>query len=162
MRTRTLVLVLALASTVSAAESPAWVTRDLKAGIIGTDTSHVPAFTGQFESHPEWRIKVVAAFKGGSPDLPTGQWKDGRIGIYYGPARDEKVPVIRIWGTEGTTESKGSGGYEGLVRAIAAFFHTGKPPVNPAETIEIFEFMTAAQRSKERAGADIPLAELRK
>ena len=44
----------------------------LKAGIIGLDTSHVPAFTALYnKTHPEWKIKVVAAFKGGSPDLPT-------------------------------------------------------------------------------------------
>src|SRR5688572_10337862 len=54
------------------AEPPKWATKDLRCGIIGTDTSHVPAFTDQFnKKHPEWRIKVVAAFKGGSPDLPT-------------------------------------------------------------------------------------------
>jgi predicted dehydrogenase len=46
-----------------------WATRDLRAGIIGTDTSHVPQFTRILLDHPEWRIKVVAAFKGGSPDL---------------------------------------------------------------------------------------------
>jgi hypothetical protein len=34
--------------------------------------------------------------------------------------------------------------------------------VDPAETIELFEFMTAAQLSKERSGAEVPLAELRK
>jgi len=71
MRTLALVLALAATSPAPAAESPAWATKDLRAGIIGTDTSHVPAFTGMFRSHPEWRIKVVAAFKGGSPDLPT-------------------------------------------------------------------------------------------
>ena len=49
---------------------PTWATRDLRAGIIGTDTSHVPQFTKIFASRPEWRIKVVAAYKGGSPDLP--------------------------------------------------------------------------------------------
>jgi predicted dehydrogenase len=324
MRTCAFVLALAIASAALAAESPQWATRDLKVGIIGTDTSHVPAFTQQFQSHPQWRVKVVAAFKGGSPDLPTsatrvegfaktiqekygveivgsidellkkvdvvllesvdgrphlaqatpvlkagkrvfidkplaaslddarkivqlsketgtpffssssyrfhsdiprlrdnpgvgkvtkvqasspfnklefhpdlyfygihgvealyavmgrgcvsvarktengadittGQWKDGRIGVYYGPVKDEKnVPMIRIWGTEGTTESKKSGGYEGLDEAIAKFFHTGRPPVDPAETLEIFEFMTAAQLSKERGGASVPLAELRK
>src|SRR5215210_2007676 len=53
----------------SAPQAPAWAARDLRAGIIGTDTSHVPAFTAMFQSHPEWRIRVVAAFKGGSPDL---------------------------------------------------------------------------------------------
>jgi len=94
-------------------------------------------------------------------DITTGQWKDGRTGVYYGPAKGEKVPPIRIWGTGGTTESKG-GGYDGLVNAIAEFFHTGRPPVNPAETLEIFEFMTAAQLSKDRNGASVPLAELRK
>jgi len=71
MRTCVFALVLAVASASMAAESPVWATQDLKAGIIGTDTSHVPAFTQQFQKHPEWRIKVVAAFKGGSPDLPT-------------------------------------------------------------------------------------------
>ena len=52
------------------ADRPTWATRDLRAGIIGTDTSHVPQFTKMFASRPEWRIKVVAAYKGGSPDLP--------------------------------------------------------------------------------------------
>lgn len=323
MRTCASVLVLTIASTVFAAQSPQWATKDLKAGIIGTDTSHVPAFTAQFQARPEWRIKVVAAFKGGSPDLPTsadrvegfaktihdkngveivgsieellqkvdvvllesvdgrphlaqatpvlkagkrmfidkplaaslkdarqivqlsretgtpffscssyrfhpdiprlrdnpgvgkvskvqasspfnvlafhpdlffygihgvealyavmgpgclsvsretangadittGRWKDGRIGVYYGPAQGEKMPMIRIWGSEGTTESKGNEGYDGLVRAIAEFFQTGRPPVNPIETTEVFEFMTAAQMSKDRGGALVPLDELRK
>jgi len=71
MRTRALVLVLTTTSVAFAAESPQWATNDLRAGIIGTDTSHAPAFTGAFQSHPQWRVKVVAAFKGGSPDLPT-------------------------------------------------------------------------------------------
>lgn len=304
---------------------PAWATKDLRAGIIGTDTSHVPAFTATLAKHPEWRVKVVAAFKGGSPDLPTsanrvegfaktiadkngvkivdsidallaevdvvllesvdgrphlaqvtpvfkagkrvfidkplaaslddarkiaalsketgtpffscssyrfhpdvpklrdnpgvgkvtkvqatspfnkldfhpdlyfygihgiealyavmgpgcvsvnrkadaaadittGTWKDGRIGVYYGPlkASKEKLPVLRVTGATGTVDSAGAGGYDGLVQAIAEFFHTGKPPVDSAETVELFEFMTAAQLSKERGGAEVPLAELRK
>jgi hypothetical protein len=70
MKICALVLALNLASAVMAAEPPQWATKDLRAGIIGTDTSHVPAFTAMFRAHPEWRIKVVAAFKGGSPDLP--------------------------------------------------------------------------------------------
>ena len=323
MRTCVFIVSLGAISAGFAAESPEWATKDLRAGIIGTDTSHVPAFTGLFQSHPEWRIKVVAAFKGGSPDLPisadrvekfaatirdkygveivgsieellekvdvvllesvdgrphlaqarpvlkagkrvfidkplaaslkdarriarlskktgtpffscssyrfhpdiprlrdnpqvgevtrvqasspfnkldfhpdlyfygvhgvealyavmgpgcvsvsrrteenaditTGQWEDGRIGVYYGSIKGERPPMIRIWGTEGTTESSGRGGYEGLVLEIAEFFHTGRPPVDPAETVEAFEFMTAAQESKERGGARVWLKELRK
>jgi hypothetical protein len=51
-------------------EPPSWATKDLRAGIIGTDNSHAVAFSGIIRAHPEWRIKVVAAFKGGSPDMP--------------------------------------------------------------------------------------------
>jgi len=48
---------------------------DLRIGIIGCDTSHVPAFTETF-NNPDAKDhvpggKVVAAFKGGSADLPA-------------------------------------------------------------------------------------------
>jgi predicted dehydrogenase len=311
----------------SAAEPAPWAMRDLKAGIIGTDTSHVPAFTEAFnKKHPEWRVQVVAAVKAGSPDLPTsanrvegfakqiqekdgvklvdsidemlkqvdvvllesvdgrphlaqatpvlkagkrlfidkplaasledarkivalakdtgtpffsassyrfhpdiprlrdnpgvgkvikvqasspfnklafhpdlyfygihgveglyavmgpgcvsvsrksegntdittGKWKDGRIGVYYGVVKADKdnaVPMIRVWGENGTTDAMGKEAYGGLERTIAEFFQTGKPPVDAAETIEVFEFMQAAQLSGERNGAEVQLAELRK
>jgi hypothetical protein len=47
------------------------------------------------------------------------------------------------------------------VRAVAEFFHTGRSPVDVAQTVEVFEFMTAAQQSKERGGAAVQLADLR-
>ena len=56
----------------SAALLPA---QELKLGIIGTDTSHAPAFTAIF--HDASRkdhvpgVRVVAAFKGGSADIPS-------------------------------------------------------------------------------------------
>ena len=301
-----------------------WAARELRAGIIGTDTSHVPQFTKTFQSHPEWKIKVVAAFKGGSPDLPisanrvdkfaatiqqdhgvelvdsieallakvdvvlltsvdgrphlaqvtpvfkagkrvfidkplaasledarriaalskqtgtpffsassarfqteipalrrntsigkvqkvqatyvlnkiefhpdlfyygihgvealyavmgtgcerlsrkieadsdvtTCHWKDGRQGIYYGIAKaDPSRPLITMWGEQGMATTKAAGGYDELVRRMAEFFHTGKSPVDPTETIEVFEFMTAADLSKEKGGAEVRLADLRR
>lgn len=310
--------------TSQAAESPAWAARDLRAGIIGTDTSHVPAFTKILHSHPEWKVRVVAAYKGGSPDLPlsanrlegfaktiqeehgveivdsidtllakvdvvllmsvdgrphlaqatpvfkarkrvfidkplaaslddvhriarlakdtgtpffsastvrfhpeiaplgenralgkitsvratyllnpiefhpdlfyygihgvealyavmgkgcvsltrkmegeadvtTCRWRDGRTGVYHGiPKADPKLPLLTVTGTSSTATVIGSGGNDGLVRATAEFLHTGKPPVDVAETIEVFEFMTAAQLSKERNGAEVSLEELRR
>jgi predicted dehydrogenase len=62
-----LLLFLSLASTASAAE--------LRIGIIGLDTSHVVAFT-QLLNDPKQKDhvaggKVVAAFKGGSPDIES-------------------------------------------------------------------------------------------
>ena len=304
-------------------DRPTWATRDLRAGIIGTDTSHVPQFTKAFASRPEWRIKVVAAFKGGSPDLPisanrlegfartisqehgvelvdsieallgkvdvvllesvdgrphlaqvtpvlkagkrvfidkpiaaslddarriaalsaqtgtpffsassaryhpdlarlranagvgkvsrveasyvlnkvefhpdlfyygihgvealyavmgtgcvsvsrrvtadtdvtTCRWRDGRTGVYHGlPKADPARPLLTVIGESGRTSTSDAANYDGIVRVIAEFFQTGRPPVEPAETIEVFEFMTAADRSKERDGAEVALAELR-
>jgi hypothetical protein len=305
------------------AAPPAWAGKELRAGIIGTDTSHVPQFVKIFHAHPEWKIKVVAAFKGGSPDLPlsanrlegfaktiqdggveivdsidaliakvdvvlltsvdgrphlaqvtpvfkagkrvfidkplaaslddarriaalsketrtpffsassvrfhkelpslratttlgkvkkveatyllqplefhpdlfyygihgvealyavmgtgcttltrrvegdldvtTCTWKDGRVGAYRGlPKNDATQPLVRLTGENGTVETKGAADNEGIVRAIAEFFHTGRTPVDVAQTIEVFEFMTAAQLSKQRGGAEVKLSELRK
>ena len=64
--------VLAVAGTASAGEES---TKLIRVGIIGTDTSHVPAFTGVM-NNPQAEgdlanVKVVAAFPGGSPDLPA-------------------------------------------------------------------------------------------
>jgi hypothetical protein len=311
-------------SAAQTADAAPWATRALRAGIIGTDTSHVPAFVKIFRSHPEWKVSVVAAFKGGSPDLPTSAnrlegfaktireefgveivdsietlltkvdvvlllsvdgrphlaqvtpvlkarkpvfvdkplaasledarrivalaketgtpffsssssrfhsdlprlrdnpgvgkvtkvqatytmntiefhpdlffygihgvealyavmgtgcaklsrkieadadittctWKDGRVGVYHGLLKSgQKQPLIRIWGDQGATEASGAGGYDGMLRAMAEFFHTGRSPVDVAQTLEIFEFMTAADLSKARNGAEVTLAELRK
>jgi hypothetical protein len=305
------------------APAPAWATRPLRAGIIGTDTSHVPAFTKAFRDHPEWKITVVAAYKGGSPDLPvsanrlegfaktisedygvelvdsiealvakvdvvllesvdgrphlaqvtpvlkakkpvfidkplaasledarriaelaqktgtpffssssvrfhrdipklrrdpavgtiarvqanyvlntipfhpdlfyygihgvealyavmgtgcdrlsrkagpdgdvtTCTWKDGRVGVYNGlPKADPKTPIVTVTGSSGTASTAGPSSYDGLVLAIAEFFHTGRPPVDQAETLEVMAFMTAAQISKEKGGAEVRLQDLR-
>jgi hypothetical protein len=66
----TLLLVLSLGASALAAQ-----TADLKLGIIGTDTSHVLAFTETLNG-PESKdhvsgAKIVAAFKGGSADIPV-------------------------------------------------------------------------------------------
>jgi hypothetical protein len=42
--------------------------------------------------------------------------------------------------------------YAALDAKIAEFFRTGIPPVPNAETLEIFAFMDAAQRSKDSGG----------
>ena len=319
----TLATFLLVAQTAPAGRpAPPWATRDLRAGIIGTDTSHVPAFTKAFRDHPEWRIKVVAAFKGGSPDFPisanridgfagtiqndygvelvdsidallakvdvvllesvdgrphlaqvtpvlkarkpvfvdkplaasledarriaalaketgtplfssssvryhpdiprlrgdesigklqrvqanyqlnvvpfhpdlyyygihgveaiyavmgtgcttltrkvapdsdvtTCTWKDGRIGVYNALLKQgQKQPVLELTGTKGAASSGGPASYDGLIATIAEFFHTGRSPVPIAETLEVFEFMTAAQISKDKGGATVKLADL--
>ena len=46
--------------------------------------------------------------------------------------------------------------------AIAEFFHTGRAPVDPAESLEVMEFILAAQLSHKRGGAEVLLDEVRK
>ena len=69
MRHLFLLVVLSMARSVDAA--------DLKLGIVGTDTSHVPAFAASFNdpSSPQHvaGARIVAAYRGGSPDLPSSR-----------------------------------------------------------------------------------------
>ena len=74
--------------------APAWATRELRAGIIGTDTSHVPQFTKTLNSHPEWKVKVVAAYKGGSPDLPISATRVDKFSATIQQAGVELVDSI--------------------------------------------------------------------
>src|SRR5262245_48340612 len=70
----------------SGQESP----KPLRAGIIGLDTSHVVAFTRLLNSptpKPELAgVRVVAAFPGGSPDLPASR---DRVAGYTKQLRDQ-------------------------------------------------------------------------
>lgn len=303
---------------------PDWAKTDLKAGIIGCDTSHVPAFTGVFASNPQWRIRVVAAFPGGSPDIKssadrvegyvktlrekhqvkicdsiedllkevdvvliesvdgrphlaqakpviaagkplfidkpftaslpdakeivrlageakvpffscscvrfqpeiakfrqdagvgkltkatgssplsfephhpdlfwygvhgvealytvmgrgcvslkrtaegdaditTGTWSDGRVGVFRGMKKGSYIPLVKVEGDKGQADSGKTGySYVPLCETMAKFFQTRQSPIDPLETLEIIEFMTAAQLSKDRGGAEVKLEELRK
>ena len=47
------------------------------------------------------------------------------------------------------------GGYRPLLVEIVKMFKTGKSPVPPEETIELYAFMSAADRSKELGGAGV-------
>lgn len=95
----------------------------------------------------------VTRVSGGDADEITCRWKDGRLGT---------VRALRPYGTYGAVVFRKDGvqvspakphtDYEGLVREIVKFFETGKAPVSNADTLEIFEFMDAAQRSKDAGG----------
>jgi hypothetical protein len=47
--------------------------------------------------------------------------------------------------------------YRSLVMEMVKFFQTGQPPVSNEETLEIFAFLDAAQRSKEQGGKPVAL-----
>lgn len=91
-------------------------------------------------------------------DVVVGKWKGGRIGT---------VRALRPYGDYGAvvfrpkevlqSPAKFSFSYVPLLREIVKFFQTGKPPVSNEETLEIFAFMDAAQRSKTEGGKPMKL-----
>lgn len=102
-------------------------------------------------------VEVTRTFAPDS-EVVTGKWKDGRVGTirlhrpYSGFGAVAFSPkLIR------PSEKDFYSGYKGLLKEIVAFFQGGKAPVDEAETMEMFAFMDAAQRSRESGGAPAPL-----
>ncbi len=91
-------------------------------------------------------------------DVVTGRWKDGRIGTVrllrpsggYGAVVFRPKEVVQ-------SPAKSRSSYTPMLREIVKFFETGVPPVPNAETLEIFAFMDAAQRSKAAGGGPVRL-----
>jgi hypothetical protein len=93
-------------------------------------------------------------------DMVTGHWKDGKIGT---------VRLARPYGPFGATVFAGKDkviqsdpkmiqvDYKPMLDKIIEFFRTKQSPVPEAETLEIFAFMDAAQRSKQSGGAPAKL-----
>ncbi|MGO9262745.1 MAG: Gfo/Idh/MocA family protein [Bryobacteraceae bacterium] len=102
----------------------------------------------------------VTRTSGENEDVIVGRWKDGRLGTVRAirPYSDYGAVVMR--GREVTVLHPKAGeatDYRPLVLEIVKFFATGKPPVANAETLEIFAFLDAAQKSKEQHGRPVAL-----
>lgn len=92
-------------------------------------------------------------------DEITCRWKDGRIGSVrvVRPYTGYGAVVFRKDRSVSQSPAKVAINYIPLVKEIVKFFQTGKPPIDPAETLEIMEFMDAAQRSKAAGGKPVPI-----
>ena len=91
-------------------------------------------------------------------DVIVGRWKDGRIGTVralrpsggYGAIVFRPKQIVQ-------SPANAAVSYVPLVKQIVAFFQSGQPPVSNEETLEIFAFMDAAQRSKAAGGKPMKL-----
>jgi len=168
-----------IARLAKAAGVPWFSSSSLRYGELGTtmkfeDARGVTVWgPGPFEAHHELELawyaihpiellytlmgpgcEEVSRLSGKDNDVISGRWKDGRIGT---------VRALRPYGTYGavvyreksTVESKPKTveGYRPLLVEIVKFFETKQPPVSNEETLEIYAFMDAAQRSKAAGGA---------
>lgn len=91
-------------------------------------------------------------------NIVEGVWKDGRKGTYAG----QNGYSIEVVGSKGSGTTGKYEGYEPLLVEICKFFKSGKPPVDEAETIEIYTFMEAADESKRRGGTTVTMEEVLK
>jgi predicted dehydrogenase len=91
-------------------------------------------------------------------DVIVGKWKDGRLGTVRAIRPYSEYGAV-VYRAKEIVEAKpqSAGSYRPLVLEIVKFFQTGKPPVSNDETLEIFAFMDAAQRSKEQGGKPVAL-----
>jgi len=92
-------------------------------------------------------------------DMIMGVWADGRIGTVRGVRKWPVGIAGTAFGEKGTAPLGpfSDQAYQGLVSQIIQFFDTGVPPVNAADTLEMFAFMEAADRSKKRNGKAVRL-----
>jgi len=86
----------------------------------------------------------------------VGLWKGERTGIF----REGKGYGGKAKGTKGEGEVGKYDGYAPLVVEAVKMFQTGKVPVDPQETIELFAFMEAADESKRREGQSVKISEI--
>lgn len=98
-------------------------------------------------------VEEVTRVSGAQGDTIVGRWKDGRIGTVHAMRPYGPYGAVVIAGKESVqSPPKARTSYIPMLREIVAFFQTGKPPVPNEETLEIFAFLDAAQRSKEAGG----------
>ncbi len=85
----------------------------------------------------------------------TARWNDGRIGTVYAMHTWPAEYKVTLFGQDKIVEQKSGGDYTPMVKEIVHFFQTGAPPVTPAQTLEIYAFMQAAEESAEKGGGTV-------
>jgi len=117
-------------------------------GIHGVESLFTVMGTGcvsvQRGTYDDGKIEVV------------GRWPNGRTGKF----RQGQGYSGHAIGENGEATIGAYDGYAPLLVEVARFFRTGEVPVEPAETIELHAFMTAADESQRLGGAEVELDDL--
>ena len=92
----------------------------------------------------------------------TGNWGEGRVGIYREADRKAKGGPYggKAVGDKGEADIGKFDGYEVLLESVVKMFRTGKAQVSAEETLELYAFMEAADESKRQGGAEVKLADV--
>jgi hypothetical protein len=90
----------------------------------------------------------------------VGQWEGGRIGTVRGLRSSEHSYGGTVFAEKKIEYLPMAHSYDPLLKAVAQFFVTGESPVSQDETIEIYAFMSAADRSKAQGGKPVLIADV--
>jgi predicted dehydrogenase len=101
----------------------------------------------------------VSRADAGQATVVVGAWGDGRFATYQG-LKDHADYAFTAFGSKGIASDRGFSGYEPLVNEICEFFVSRKAPVSPAETIEMFAFMKAADESLRQEGRPVLIKDI--
>ncbi len=88
-------------------------------------------------------------------DVVTGQWQDGRVATVRGIRAGKQDYGCLVFAEKGV-EKVAIGTqfiYRELLKNVVEMFQTGKPPVDPADTVELVGFIEAALKSANNHGA---------
>jgi predicted dehydrogenase len=102
---------------------------------------------------------AVSRVDGPSATHVVGRWNDGRIADWRG-LKGSSEYLFTAFGDSSAGQQRGFSGYGPMVEEICKFFRTGKPPLEPAETIEMFALMEAADESLRRGGEPVAITEM--
>jgi len=98
-------------------------------------------------------VTSVSRVSNAGSEVLAGRWEGGHTGIVY------LLPPPAPWGaqvfagqTVRPTRDKLSNGYDEIVSQIIHSFQTGQAPVPLSETLEILQFLDAAERSSADGG----------
>ena len=104
--------------------------------------------------------RTVSRFQTEDTEFCVGLWEGGRIGTLRGLRSSEHSYGGTVFAEKKIEYLPMIMSYDPMLKAIALFFATGRPPVPPEETIEIYAFMSAADRSKALGGEPVLVADV--
>lgn len=86
-------------------------------------------------------------------DVVVGRWRDGRLGTVRLQRPSSGYGAVAFRARQAvTSDPKAAVNYTPMLREVVKFFETRVPPVPNEETLELFAFLDAAQRSKASGG----------
>lgn len=119
-------------------------------GVHGVETLYALMGTG---------CESVSRVAAADADLVAARWRGGRLATFRGLRTGAQDYGATVYGTQAIASARGFVGYGPHAEEICKFLVTGKPPVAPEVTLEMFAFMEAADESKRRGGAPVSIEE---